>query len=414
MSPNLVSAPLTQVQPVQWPRFSPFEARLWNALSVVDWPLALPIGSAQVNLGIDRALQSMVSANYLLRGSGAASAEADSKQGFELYLSVGKEVWMVEIASLQLLGLHPLLAEIAQSEDAQSRLEALPWALRQAVLEALFGSVVEKISAWLHVPLAFVDKAHAPERLATEFATALPLCLQVPTPEAVSAVPCVVRVPSIAAIELLLGQLEGQSHQPELRDDLPVSVRVEAGRMRVPVALLRELAVDDVLLPPAYPAQEGKIFLRMGSGHGTLQKTLLCTLHQGQAVIRGAVSEEYAMSQSQEPGMEAVPTEGAPTESAPAEATANAEVENLGLAPVTVDVNALEVNVHFELERQVMTVADVSALAAGYTFALASDPLAPVTLRVNDTAVAQGRVVDLGGTLGVQITKVFASGAPQA
>ena len=74
-------------------------------------------------------------------------------------------------------------------------------------------------------------------------------------------------------------------------------------------------------------------------------------------------------------------------------------------APGGVAVGELELPVVFELERRLLAVRDVEALAPGYTFALGCDALAPVTLTVNGRAVARGRLVDLNGTLGVQLTE---------
>jgi type III secretion protein Q len=67
----------------------------------------------------------------------------------------------------------------------------------------------------------------------------------------------------------------------------------------------------------------------------------------------------------------------------------------------------LEVAVSFELERKVMTVSELEALAPGRSFPLGTDPLSPVTLTVNGRALASGRLVELGGVLGVQITKLL-------
>lgn len=66
-------------------------------------------------------------------------------------------------------------------------------------------------------------------------------------------------------------------------------------------------------------------------------------------------------------------------------------------------VEDLELTISFELERRLITVGDLAALAPGYTFALGVLPDAPVTLRVSGRDIGTGRLVDLKGTLGVQI-----------
>jgi type III secretion protein Q len=78
-----------------------------------------------------------------------------------------------------------------------------------------------------------------------------------------------------------------------------------------------------------------------------------------------------------------------------------------GAAPSEgVDTGELEVTLTFELERRLMTVRDVETLAPGYTFAFGGDALAPVTLYANGKSVGKGRLVDLNGTLGVQVVSL--------
>ena len=64
----------------------------------------------------------------------------------------------------------------------------------------------------------------------------------------------------------------------------------------------------------------------------------------------------------------------------------------------------------FELERRLMTVRDVETLAPGYTFAFGGDALAPVTLYANGKSIGKGRLVDLNGTLGVQVVSLGKAG----
>lgn len=72
----------------------------------------------------------------------------------------------------------------------------------------------------------------------------------------------------------------------------------------------------------------------------------------------------------------------------------------------TFDTGALELIVSFELERRLMSVQDISALSPGYTFAIGSDALSPVTVRVNGKAIGAGRLVDVQGVLDIQITEL--------
>ena len=71
-----------------------------------------------------------------------------------------------------------------------------------------------------------------------------------------------------------------------------------------------------------------------------------------------------------------------------------------------IPLDTLEVPVTFELDRRLMSIAEIAALAPGYTFTLAKDPTGPVTIRVNGICMGTGRLVDLGGTLGVQLVSL--------
>ena len=77
-----------------------------------------------------------------------------------------------------------------------------------------------------------------------------------------------------------------------------------------------------------------------------------------------------------------------------------------GTSGKPLDLDNLEVTVAFELERRLMSLAEIAALTPGYTFPLAVDPSAPVTLRAGGQNIGSGRLVDLNGTLGVQIIAI--------
>ena len=66
----------------------------------------------------------------------------------------------------------------------------------------------------------------------------------------------------------------------------------------------------------------------------------------------------------------------------------------------------LEAIISFELERRILSLADIKAINQGYTFALATDKDSPVTLRINGKAMGKGKLVDIDGILGVQIVSL--------
>jgi type III secretion system YscQ/HrcQ family protein len=146
-------------------------------------------------------------------------------------------------------------------------------------------------------------------------------------------------------------------------------VTLEAGTMRVPLDLLKSLAVADILIPPEYPAKDGHLKLILpGSDTG-----FCLDVSDGRAVVTDFYRNE--------------------------ETRVDAPEKPSALA-------ALEVPIRFELEKKLMPLSEIEALAPGKTFPLGTNPLFAVTVSLHDQTLAQGRLVDLGGTLGVQITRL--------
>ena len=69
--------------------------------------------------------------------------------------------------------------------------------------------------------------------------------------------------------------------------------------------------------------------------------------------------------------------------------------------------NDIDIRLSFELDRTTITLGELSSLAPGYVFTLGCDAQTPVTIRANGKAIARGRLVDMDGTLGVQISETL-------
>jgi len=162
--------------------------------------------------------------------------------------------------------------------------------------------------------------------------------------------------------------------------DWPILAVIEAGRLALPRTLLADLAEADILLPPDYPAARGALTLRLPGGGFRLK------VEDGRAEVLDSCPEELNMSEMPEAAA------GGP--------------DQLAAAPGGPDLSQLEVVICFELEKKLLTLAELQSLAPGRCFPLGVDPLAPVTLTLNGRALGAGRLVDLGGTLGVEITRL--------
>lgn len=166
----------------------------------------------------------------------------------------------------------------------------------------------------------------------------------------------------------------------------PILAVLEAGRMALPRTLLAGLAESDILLPPDYPAAQGRLTLRLPGGGLRLK------VEAGRAEVLDLSPEEFNMS----------------PENLPAAAEDGPGPDQVAAAEGLPDLDQLEVVVCFELEKKRLTLAELQTLAPGRSFPLGVDPLAPVTLTVNGRVLGAGRLVDLGGTLGVEITRLAA------
>jgi type III secretion protein Q len=159
------------------------------------------------------------------------------------------------------------------------------------------------------------------------------------------------------------------------RANWPLVVTLQAGSMRVPVNLLQNLALADILIPSDYPAQAGHLDLILPDGSG-----FRLDVADGRAVV----TDFHHAAHDKETDMN-------PPDSPAGKST----------------LTALEVPICFELEKKRLPFSEIEALAPGRTFSLGTDPMSAVTVTLHGQALAAGRLVDLGGTLGVQITRLI-------
>ena len=347
-----------EILPFRAPALSPLEAHVFNLLCTRAQPWPIDVA------GTPCALE-----------AGGLAAPVPPVCAFDVVC--GERTWRVELGSLRLLALHPAVADVPPNA-------ALPGALQLAVLDLLAAPLAELAQTFLHVPLA-VRNVRMIEA-AEPAVCALPLTLHVPVGAGASAeaypIPVRLCLPDRESALELVERLDALPRRRALglAGDVPVPVSLEAGRMRLSVNELSSLEPDDVLLPETYPAREGRVTLRLCATSRSL--AFACSLAEGCATILSVLNpEEGPMSDENNTAAGAAPSEG-------------------------VDTGELEVTLTFELERRLMTVRDVETLAPGYTFAFGGDALAPVTLYANGKSVGKGRLVDLNGTLGVQVVSL--------
>lgn len=353
-------------------------------------PPALPPLAAQV---MNRLCTRAQPWRFSVQGT-ACALEAAPFAPFRAVAAVDVEcgggLWSLELGSLRFLTLHPALASVEPGA-------ALPPELQLAVLEILLAPVLAAAQAFVGTPLVlrasrFVEAAPDDRDATEDRPCSVPLLLTVGTGEDAYPVPLRLELPDRESVSALVARLEAlPGRRAEgMAASLPVILCVEAGRMRLGLREAAGLRCGDILLPESYPARDGRLALRLGPPDAPFP-AFACSVSGSEATILSvfnAAPEEEPMSETT-PSPETAPS-AAPQDS--------------------LDVGGLEVTLTFELERRRLTVRDVETLAPGYVFALGGDALSPVTLCANGKAIGAGRLVDLGGTLGVQITRLGTDG----
>ncbi len=322
---------------------------------------------------------------------------------FYIIVHLGAERWLVELGQGFPLTLHPAIADVSDES-------LLPQALRHAIMELLLTPLAEAFGVFMDMRVtceivgAQPDGA-VPDGEGTSLAViqdmmkqahcALPLLLTVPQTRSsqASVVPCLVHIAGQASASLLYQKVSALP--PHIHDiaGLSVPVSIEAGSMSLSAEDLAGLQTDDILLPDSYPARDGRVSLRMS------QCVMPCVLNQGNATVEAIIPLVSSMSHAPAPKVD---NEVQGENPVSPEQNQNAPAPQAGVD--SVHIAGLDVTVTFELERRSMTLGELSMISPGYTFALGTDALAPVTLRVGDKILGTGRLVDLGGTMGVQVT----------
>lgn len=315
-----------------------------------------------------------------------------------LRLRCGARDWRVDLGNTEFLRFHPAVAHLSRDTD-------LPDPVRLAILDLLLAPLLPALQCLLGETITMIEMTPAPEKtpgpepvavLHLHFAfgdqdgASVPVRVGVPDKECALAL-----AERIATLPLRSVSSDFQSNE------LPIAVAIEAGDMRLRLEELSGLKENDILLPQRYLAAQGQISIRPCPTHDSTSrsKAILCAVHDTQATVLAIVAapEETPMN----------PSDASTTTSPQTEASAPAADESLV-------VDDIEINLCFELERRTLTVKDLTTLVPGYTFPLGCDPLAPVALRVNGTLVGTGRLVDMNGVLGVQITALTKNGGRNA
>lgn len=331
------------IKPLALPKLSRGFADLSNALRRAALPAAFSLGRERPGLSL---------AAEPLRFAPAAVVAA----------TVNGERWEIALSSLEWVASHPLFADPSLTE---TKLEDLPAELKEALVETLLEPVFAAASDALGLPVRF-ESVEIGGRMKAEpaagFAVSDPAAARAPLWVSAGAA----RPEAIASACAALRKLPAGPARAELVSALPLSLHFSAGSLGLTASEFEAVRVGDVLLPQgaAHPLERLTVTLQSA---GKTWLSASCSLSGRTATLEQPAAPAVAENRMQ-------------------------------------DAKNIEVTLAFELEERPITLGELSQLKPGSVFTLAADPQSPVRILANGKPVAQGRLVDVNGQLGVQVT----------
>ncbi len=328
------------------PGISPEAVRLLNTVSSLGCPFCGQLGGKQ--------------AAFML-----LPVNPDFSPFAQVRLKAGTEPWTAELDSVDLLTLHPAF------DDAENiSPEQLPEEMQKAVLYSLLLPVLDSLSSAAGIPVSMEGISLHPEETPLQ-ANALTFKI---LPDASSAVqPLFLRLSPVSGISQAADAL---SFLPKRTDGpfrsafpfIPVDIAFELGSMHLSLEEFRSLETDDILFPSSMGQEGSRIFLRSTREGRHIYAE--CELKDGNAVLMSKISTV-------------------------AESTMETE-----------ELNDLTIRLSFDLGQQTKTLGELASLDTGHVFLLGMSSETPVNIRAEGRLIAQGRLVDVNGTLGVQVMQI--------
>lgn len=354
----------------------PGTVRLWNALSSHVLPVRITLDNGQPSEPV-ASLTCPVT-----------QGDMSTTAAYTLYVNLNG-FWRLELGNLDIMSVRPELAEWLQA-DAANRFAQLPEGLIRAVLERLFLPVLDGISRRTGMPAIFVGAPRASTRpMFTEY---LDVVLRVQGKYDV-VTPLRIAWQDTATLSPLVERVESLPlrHPPAAVAAADLMAHVVIGRMRLTLPELRSLGVGDILLPQILTPREPRV--RLGAA-----LCIACVLDDATLTVRSLETPAEPV-----PHGEQHMSQNAAENSASAQGSGQAGTPLLGQDTM----GNLELDIVFELPQLRLSLAECGRLAPGYTFTLAADAAhLPVAVKAGGSVVAVGRLVEVDGTVGVQVTQV--------
>ncbi len=341
--------------PYKPPVLSRFQALLLNAILLRSSPWIVPFGTGELHIT-------------------PLPDPASFSPACAVLLEIGGTSWRLELDDTALLLRHEVFFPSQEEAIPLPEERNLPAEVRRALLEALSSPFLAELKKSLNTSFTIQDVDFAPHEEKASCCAAFKAFI--PAHDGLAELTALVRLiplnpedSSFLAHALQNLPIRSTGPMENTVKTIPLELALESGYLFLQRKEVSLLSREDILLPEVWTMPE-KLTLRIQRSNAA-PLMAVCTISGGTAAISSPLSEEP------EPSMD---------------------------TPETKD---LDVRLSFELDRRIITVGELEALSQGYTFSMNSLGDSSVTIRANGKAIAMGRMVDMGGTLGVQISEIL-------
>lgn len=328
---------------------------------------------------------------------------------FVLVLKVGTSLWNIAFQKEDILLFHPAIKNAA--EIKQNFASFFPLEVQQALLESLFAPFLETLSQKLGIKIA-VETIELAEK---EFAPSASLAFAFEeTEENAYENIFYVQIPeeqqSLQVLEKLADVLVPEKNEMQTFSALEIPLAFCVGQTELAVQDLQTITSGDYILCDEYYPKNAQIRLYpcLGDKEAAITENyLLGTINDTKIEVVEwvhACKEEEKLPADMQNHHD-TGNEGKDMDEKKPQNTAE-EAENKTLDSTEIVVENIPVTVQFSLAQRMIPLQELQHIHAGYVFALENDFLAPVTLLVNGKSIGKGKIVDINGTVGVQIVEI--------
>lgn len=337
---------------------------------------------------------------------------------FVLVLKIGTGIWNIAFQKDDILLFNPAIKNA--DEIKQSFAGFFPPEVKQALLESLFAPFVQKCSQKLGIKIAVenIEFAEKDFVFPAYLAFSLEGTDKEPAENAYENI-FYVQIPEEQQSLQVLAKLE-ELFVPEKKEmqafsALKVPLAFCVGQTELQILDLQNIAAGDYILCDEYYPKNAQIRLYPcfagQTEHGTAgaEDYLLGNLDGNNIEIRewvhGCGREKMQTANAK---MQPIHDEGKNMDENKTNVSAETEKssQNTEQAAEQISMENIPVTVQFSLAERMINLQELQHISAGYVFALENDFLAPVTLLVNGKSIGKGKIVDINGTVGVQVVEI--------